>query len=47
MTVIHMFIEQQDNDPEFYYGIEIIEDQVCHSIFWADGRTRKSYLQFS
>ncbi|KAK1386728.1 hypothetical protein POM88_014906 [Heracleum sosnowskyi] len=46
MTVIHKFMERQANDPAFYYAIEISEDQVCHSVFWADGRARKSYLQF-
>ncbi|KAK1361125.1 hypothetical protein POM88_045599 [Heracleum sosnowskyi] len=47
MTVIHKFMEQQANDPEFYYAIEISDDQVCRSVFWADSRARKSYLQFS
>ncbi|KAL6558720.1 hypothetical protein OROMI_019070 [Orobanche minor] len=46
MTVIHKFMERQASDPEFYYAIEISDDQVCRSAFWADGRARKSYLQF-
>lgn len=45
--VIQKFLERQAQDPLFYYAVEIDENQVCRSMFWADGRTRNSYMSFS
>ncbi|XP_020266635.1 protein FAR1-RELATED SEQUENCE 5-like [Asparagus officinalis] len=35
------------NDPEFYFAIEVDSSGQMRSVFWADGRSRASYLKFS
>ncbi|XP_020262557.1 protein FAR1-RELATED SEQUENCE 5-like [Asparagus officinalis] len=35
------------NDPEFYFAIEVDSSGQMRSVFWADGRSRASCLQFS
>ncbi|XP_019459939.1 PREDICTED: protein FAR1-RELATED SEQUENCE 12-like [Lupinus angustifolius] len=46
MVVLNKFLERQALDYEFFYTFEIDEDNVCRSIFWADGRARNAYLKF-
>ncbi|CAL0306176.1 unnamed protein product [Lupinus luteus] len=46
MVVLNKLLERQTLDSEFFYAFEIDEDNVCHSIFWADGRARTAYLKF-
>lgn len=37
----------QAQDSQFYYAIEIDENQVCRSIFWTDEKTRNAYMLFN
>ncbi|XP_020253814.1 protein FAR1-RELATED SEQUENCE 7-like [Asparagus officinalis] len=40
-------LQEEANDPEFYFAIEVDSSGQMRSVFWADGRSRASYLQFS
>ncbi|KAJ3698743.1 hypothetical protein LUZ61_002448 [Rhynchospora tenuis] len=44
-TLLH-FQRKQDSDPEFFYAIDADEDGFVKHIFWADGRSRRAYLEF-
>ncbi|XP_019451848.1 PREDICTED: protein FAR1-RELATED SEQUENCE 7-like [Lupinus angustifolius] len=46
MVVLNKFLERQALDSQFFYAFEIDKDNVCRSIFWADGRARNAYLKF-
>jgi hypothetical protein len=46
LTMIEKFLMRQATDYQFYYAIKKDDDDVCRSIFWADGRARTSYLHF-
>ncbi|XP_020258788.1 protein FAR1-RELATED SEQUENCE 7-like [Asparagus officinalis] len=35
------------NDPGFYFAIEVDSSGQMRSVFWVDGRSRASYLQFN
>ncbi|KAK1399261.1 hypothetical protein POM88_009124 [Heracleum sosnowskyi] len=45
--VLDKLMEKQAQDSQFYYAIEIDENQVCRSIFWVDGRARNAYMLFN
>ncbi|XP_020267021.1 protein FAR1-RELATED SEQUENCE 5-like [Asparagus officinalis] len=45
--IIRHFQSMTSNDPEFYFAIEVDSSGQMRSVFWADGRSRASYLQFS
>ncbi|XP_020263305.1 protein FAR1-RELATED SEQUENCE 5-like [Asparagus officinalis] len=44
---IRHFQSMTANDPEFYFAIQVDSSGQMRSVFWADGRSRASYLQFS
>ncbi|KAJ4801230.1 Protein FAR1-RELATED SEQUENCE 5 [Rhynchospora pubera] len=45
-TALTYFRKKQEDDPEFFYAIEADEDGHMKHIFWADGRSRRAYLEF-
>ncbi|XP_020269470.1 protein FAR1-RELATED SEQUENCE 5-like [Asparagus officinalis] len=47
ISIIKHFQSLTANDPEFYFAIEVDSSGQMRSVFWADGRSRASYLQFS
>ncbi|XP_020245303.1 protein FAR1-RELATED SEQUENCE 5-like [Asparagus officinalis] len=47
ISIIKHFQSMTANDPEFYFAIEVDSSGQMRSVFWADGRSRASYLQFS
>ncbi|XP_020270396.1 protein FAR1-RELATED SEQUENCE 5-like [Asparagus officinalis] len=47
ISIICYFQSMTANDPEFYFAIEVDSSGQMRSVFWADGRSRASYLQFS
>ncbi|XP_020268934.1 protein FAR1-RELATED SEQUENCE 5-like [Asparagus officinalis] len=47
ISIIRHFQSMTVNDPEFYFAIEVDSSGQMRSVFWADGRSRASYLQFS
>ncbi|XP_020253824.1 protein FAR1-RELATED SEQUENCE 5-like [Asparagus officinalis] len=47
ISIIRHFQSMTANDPEFYFVIEVDSSGQMRSVFWADGRSRASYLQFS
>ncbi|XP_020271473.1 protein FAR1-RELATED SEQUENCE 5-like [Asparagus officinalis] len=47
ISIIRHFQSMTANDPEFYFAIEVDSSGQMRSVFWADGRSRASYLQFS
>ncbi|XP_020249983.1 protein FAR1-RELATED SEQUENCE 5-like [Asparagus officinalis] len=47
ISIIRHFQSATANDPEFYFAIEIDSSGQLRSVFWADGRSRASYLKFS
>lgn len=47
MIILEKLMEKQAQDSQFYYAIEVDENQVCRSIFWADGRARNAYILFN
>ncbi|KAJ4763552.1 Protein FAR1-RELATED SEQUENCE 5 [Rhynchospora pubera] len=44
-TLMH-FQRKKEEDPEFFYAIDVDEDGCLKHIFWADGRSRRAYLEF-
>ncbi|KAF1864637.1 hypothetical protein Lal_00039271 [Lupinus albus] len=44
MVVLNKFLETLDS--QFFYAFDIDEDNVCHTIFWVDGRARNANLKF-
>ncbi|XP_020257971.1 protein FAR1-RELATED SEQUENCE 5-like [Asparagus officinalis] len=47
ISIIKHFQSVTANDPEFYFAIKVDSSGQMRSVFWADGRSRASYLQFS
>ncbi|XP_020266058.1 protein FAR1-RELATED SEQUENCE 5-like [Asparagus officinalis] len=47
ISIIRHFQSATANDPEFYFAIEVDSSGQMRSVFWADGRSRASYLKFS
>ncbi|XP_020262820.1 protein FAR1-RELATED SEQUENCE 5-like [Asparagus officinalis] len=47
ISIIRHFQSMTANDPEFYFAIEVDSSGQMRSVFWADRRSRASYLQFS
>ncbi|XP_020258026.1 protein FAR1-RELATED SEQUENCE 5-like [Asparagus officinalis] len=47
ISIIRYFQSKTVNDPKFYFAIEVDSSGQMRSVFWADGRLRASYLQFS
>ncbi|XP_020258759.1 protein FAR1-RELATED SEQUENCE 5-like [Asparagus officinalis] len=47
ISIIRYFQSATANDPEFYFVIEVDSSGQMRSVFWADGRSRASYLKFS
>ncbi|GLT59106.1 hypothetical protein SLA2020_319450 [Shorea laevis] len=47
ITVMQRFLDTAALDDRFYHSIELDEDGVCRSFFWADGRARTMYENFS
>ncbi|XP_020271630.1 protein FAR1-RELATED SEQUENCE 5-like [Asparagus officinalis] len=47
ISIIRHFQSMTANDPKFYFAIEVHSSGQMRSVFWADGRSRASYLQFS
>ncbi|XP_020263288.1 protein FAR1-RELATED SEQUENCE 5-like [Asparagus officinalis] len=47
ISIIRHFQSATANDPEFYFAIEVDSSGQIRSVFWADGRSRASYLKFS
>ncbi|KAK8914439.1 Protein FAR1-RELATED SEQUENCE 2 [Platanthera zijinensis] len=37
---------QQAKDPNFYFSLELGNNEVLRSIFWADSRARNDYIMF-
>ncbi|KAJ4773395.1 FAR1-related sequence 5 [Rhynchospora pubera] len=44
-TLMH-FQRKKDEDPEFFYALEADEDGCMKHLFWAEGRSRRAYLEF-
>ncbi|XP_020259008.1 protein FAR1-RELATED SEQUENCE 5-like [Asparagus officinalis] len=47
ISIIKHFQSMTANDPEFYFAIEVDSNGQMRSVFWADERSRASYLQLS
>ncbi|XP_020272034.1 protein FAR1-RELATED SEQUENCE 5-like [Asparagus officinalis] len=47
ISIIKHFQSMTVNDLEFYFAIEVDSSGQMRSVFWADGRSRAPYLQFS
>lgn len=47
ISVIRQFLDKRTSDPDFYFAIELDSTRTIRSIFWADGRSRASFLKFS
>ncbi|GLT33421.1 hypothetical protein SLA2020_080150 [Shorea laevis] len=47
MMVMQQFLFLTASDENFYHAIEIDENGVCRSLFWADGRAREMYQNLS
>ncbi|XP_020263351.1 protein FAR1-RELATED SEQUENCE 5-like [Asparagus officinalis] len=47
ISIIRHFQSKATNDPGFYFAIEVDGSGQMRSVFWADGRSRASYLHFS
>ncbi|KAJ4778775.1 FAR1-related sequence 5 [Rhynchospora pubera] len=45
-TTLMNFQRKKEEDPEFFYAIDVDEDGCLKHIFWADGRSRRAYLEF-
>ncbi|KAJ1688548.1 hypothetical protein LUZ63_019938 [Rhynchospora breviuscula] len=44
-TLLH-FQRKKEVDSEFFYAVDADEDGFLKHIFWADGRSRRAYLEF-
>ncbi|KAK8938415.1 Protein FAR1-RELATED SEQUENCE 5 [Platanthera zijinensis] len=40
------FHKQKDLDPDFYFAIQIDNNGILQSVFWADKRSRNDYFTF-
>ena len=40
------FKMMQSRDPDFFFEIEVDDNQTVKNIFWIDGRSRRSYQAF-
>ncbi|GKV05164.1 hypothetical protein SLEP1_g17206 [Rubroshorea leprosula] len=46
LVVMQQFLEMTASNENFYHSMELDEDGVCRSMFWADGRAREMYQHF-
>ncbi|KAJ4787968.1 FAR1-related sequence 5 [Rhynchospora pubera] len=44
-TLLH-FQKKKEVDSEFFYAVDADEDGFVRHIFWAEGRSRRAYLEF-
>ncbi|GLT45660.1 hypothetical protein SLA2020_194760 [Shorea laevis] len=47
ITIMQKFLNMTTLDDRFFHSIELDEDGVCKSIFWANGRAGRMYENFS
>ncbi|XP_020262352.1 protein FAR1-RELATED SEQUENCE 5-like [Asparagus officinalis] len=46
VSIVRQFQEKKVYDPQFYFALDLENDGTMRSVFWMDGRSRNSYLQF-
>ncbi|XP_020262940.1 protein FAR1-RELATED SEQUENCE 5-like [Asparagus officinalis] len=46
VNIVRQFQEKKVSDPQFYFALDLENDGTMRSVFWMDGRSRTSYLQF-
>ncbi|XP_020271889.1 protein FAR1-RELATED SEQUENCE 5-like [Asparagus officinalis] len=46
VSIVRQFQEKKVSDPQFYFALDLENDGTMRSVFWMDGRSRTSYLQF-
>ncbi|XP_022893329.1 protein FAR-RED IMPAIRED RESPONSE 1-like isoform X1 [Olea europaea var. sylvestris] len=46
-VMLDYFMRIQRLDPNFFYAVDLNEDQVLRNLFWVDARNRKDYISFS
>jgi MULE transposase domain len=46
-TTLLYFKKKQEEDPKFFYAIEPDEIGAVKNVFWADGRGRRAFQEFS
>ncbi|KAJ3707987.1 hypothetical protein LUZ61_011692 [Rhynchospora tenuis] len=45
-TSLVYFQKKREEDPEFFYDVEVDEDGRLKNIFWVDGRARRAFQDF-
>ncbi|XP_020259036.1 protein FAR1-RELATED SEQUENCE 5-like [Asparagus officinalis] len=46
VSIVRQFQEKKASDPQFYFALDLENDGMMRSVFWMDGRSKTSYLQF-
>ena len=46
-AMLHNFMYMQDENPNFFYAIDLNEEQQLRSVFWVDAKGRLDYRHFS
>ena len=47
ISIVHHFLAKRVSDPSFFFAMDLKKDHNLKIVFWADGRSISSYLQFS
>lgn len=46
-VMLEYFVQIQKESPDFFYAIDLNEDQRLRNLFWIDSKNRKDYISFS